>query len=39
MADVFRVLEEEGVQKFIVAWEELLGTIEEALSSRGDNDA
>ncbi|MFN8126754.1 MAG: transaldolase [Candidatus Nanopelagicales bacterium] len=39
MPDVFRVLEEEGVQKFIVAWEELLGTIEQALSSRGDSDA
>ena len=33
MPDVFTVLETEGVQKFIVAWEELLGTIETALKS------
>lgn len=36
MADVFTVLEKEGVEKFIVAWEELLATIENALAARGD---
>jgi transaldolase len=38
MADVFSVLETEGVDKFIVAWEELLGTIETALQARGEAD-
>lgn len=33
MADVFSVLETEGVDKFIEAWEELLATIDEALKS------
>lgn len=33
MDDVFSVLETEGVEKFIEAWEELLATIEEALKS------
>ncbi len=36
MPDVYSVLETEGVDKFIVAWEELLATIETALQSRGD---
>ncbi len=36
MADVFSVLETEGVDKFIVAWEELLATIQTALESRGE---
>ena len=39
MADVFTVLETEGVDKFIVAWEELLATIQTALQSRGETDA
>lgn len=34
MADVFSVLETEGVDKFIEAWEELLATIEGALKNR-----
>jgi transaldolase len=36
MPDVYSVLETEGVDKFIVAWEELLATIETALQSRRD---
>ncbi len=36
MADVFAVLEKEGVEKFIEAWEELLGTIEAALKSSAE---
>lgn len=36
MSDVFVVLENEGVQKFIVSWEDLLNTIQGALDARGD---
>lgn len=36
MADVFVELEDEGVEKFVVAWNELLATIQEALDSRED---
>jgi transaldolase len=36
MSNVFVVLEDEGVQKFIVAWEDLLNTIQRALDARGD---
>ncbi|MFF2626579.1 transaldolase [Kitasatospora sp. CB02891] len=35
--DVVRVLEEEGVQKFEVSWNELLDTVTAALRSHGDN--
>ncbi|MGW4381976.1 transaldolase [Kitasatospora sp. NPDC004531] len=35
--DVVRVLEEEGVQKFEVSWNELLDTVTAALQSHGDN--
>jgi len=37
MDEVFAELETEGVDKFIVAWEELLATIDTALQARGDN--
>lgn len=36
MADVFVELEDEGVDKFVVAWKELLATIQSALDSRDD---
>ena len=36
MSDVFVQLEDEGVQKFIVSWEDLLNTIQGALDVRGD---
>jgi transaldolase len=36
MTDVFVELEDEGVDKFIVAWNELLDTIQTALDSRGE---
>ncbi|MEI2715928.1 MAG: transaldolase family protein [Candidatus Nanopelagicales bacterium] len=39
MADVFVTLENEGVEKFVVAWEELLATIDSALAKRGDSGA
>ena len=36
MADVFVELEDEGVDKFVVAWNELLDTIQAALDARGE---
>jgi transaldolase len=34
MADVVRVLEEEGVEKFETSWNDLLGSVEAALAAR-----
>ena len=31
VADVFEVLEDEGVEKFIVSWNELVTTVEKAI--------
>ena len=31
LADVFEVLEDEGVEKFIVSWNELVTTVEKAI--------
>lgn len=39
MKDVFQELEDEGVEKFDIAWEELLGTIQTALDKRGGGTA
>lgn len=36
-ADVFQVLETEGVQKFVDSWEELLGTLNEQLTKKTEN--
>lgn len=33
LADVYRELEDDGIEKFVVAWEELLKTIEESLQT------
>ena len=32
--DVFRVLEEEGVQKFVDAWDELTASVKEQLEDK-----
>jgi transaldolase len=32
MDDVVKVLEDEGVDKFVVAWEQLLGAVTSALA-------
>ena len=32
MTDVFRVLEDEGVEKFVKSWNELLETVRRALA-------
>jgi transaldolase len=32
--DVFRVLEEEGVQKFVDSWDELTGSVREQLEDK-----
>jgi transaldolase len=37
MDEVFQELEDEGVDKFVVAWEELLSTIETAIKARVDS--
>lgn len=37
MTEVFAELESEGVDKFVVAWEELLDTIQTALDARGED--
>jgi transaldolase len=34
LADVFRVLEEEGVQKFVDAWDELTASVQEQLQDK-----
>lgn len=39
MDDVFRVLEDEGVEKFVVAWVDLLDNLAQALEARGDSAA
>ena len=39
MDDVFRVLEDEGVEKFVVAWVDLLDNLQKALEQRGDSEA
>lgn len=39
MDDVFKVLEDEGVEKFVVAWENLLDNLQQALNQRGDSTA
>ena len=31
-ADVYKVLEDEGVDKFVVSWKELQGTVKKALA-------
>jgi transaldolase len=33
LADVYQVLEDEGVQKFIVSWHELVASVEQAIAS------
>jgi transaldolase len=35
LADVFAVLEREGVEKFEKSWEELLGTVRDQLTRAG----
>lgn len=36
MDDVYRVLEDEGVEKFVVAWVDLLDNLQNALEQRGE---
>lgn len=38
MDDVYRVLEDEGVEKFVVAWVDLLDNLHSALEQRGEAD-
>ena len=38
MDDVYRVLEDEGVEKFVVAWVDLLDNLQSALEQRGEAD-